>query len=482
MSNVQLKYGTYTFLPTPFLSINKQIDSTPDGTILGETLGITVDGTLTTVGGPSGLAEIRRKQDDLMGAFSANGRLLLLTCDNLVLLSGYPIVNEINIPEDGAWVFKSPYNISLNMGELYAGSGTGFISDATDEWTVDFDDSSYWQWTIPGASGDSNTQRLRVSHSVTATGKPRYLTTGKVEAITNAKAFVIPRLGFDSTKIGQSGVLNMNVSSFSAYDHIRSVVENDIGGSYSVNESWLVQNTGITSNPGTAIEDFTINLRQSNDTPFVGVSIEGSVQGVETRNYGSIPGAFNVSITKYESAEDTWTVVKNRLLGRANLLLDTVYTAKEINPTPLSTQVGHNPNAGNISYAYEYNTRPTACITGAISETITVTDNDPTDIFAVFTIPGRAVGQLPQDLSTTTLPSRVVNIEAVMDAPTGCPTSPTAYLAQWPKAEVNAILDAFQSDIESSYSQVFVTERSISWTPTEGRISANLALTFQNCT
>jgi hypothetical protein len=487
MSEVNLSYGSYQFTPVPLMNISKSIDSTADGTILGETLNITLDGSLVCVGGPTGIAEIRDKQNDLMSAFSRNGQLLLLTCGTPanVLMSGYPVVNSLELPED-IWVQESKFTIGLTMGEITAGSGSGFITDATDEWNLELDDSSYWQWTLPGATGDSNTHRVRLTHSVSATGRPRYQTTGKIGAITNAKNFVLPRLGYDSSKVGQSGVINMNVNNFaaSAYDHIRSVSENELAGSYSVTESWLVQNTGIATNPGTALEDFTINLRQSTDSPFIGVSIEGQIQGVETKSYGTNPGDFSITTTKYTSASGTWNNVKNRLLGRANLLLDSVTTASDINPTPLSTQIGHNPNTGNISYAYEYNTRPTTCITGAITETITIVDNYATDIFAVLTIPGRAVGQLPQDLSTTTLPSRQISIEAVMAAPTGCPTSAgsvTNYLGQAPKAQVQTILNAFQAELESSYSQVFVTENNITWVPTEARISATLGLTYQSC-
>ncbi len=480
--DITLKYGTYTLTPTPLVSINKTLQSLADGTVIGEDWQLTLDGTLTTLGLPSGLPTIRSKQDDLLRAFSENGKLLLLTCNSTVLMSGYPIVNEVSIPE-GNWVFQSPYTISLQLNELPQGSGSGFLADASEEWTLDFDDSqSQWSWTLPGATGDAGTYMLRLNHSLSATGKPRYTTSSVTPAWQNARDFCIQRLGRDNTFVTHSGVLNLNANQLGDFDHIRSVNANEAGGSYGVTETWLIRPTGVSGVP-TALEDFTISIRQGSDSVLNTVSIEGNIQGLETRTYGTNPGDFTVSTTKYASASGSWAAIKDRLLGRANLLLDSVSTIRDINPIPLASTVGHHPHTGNISYTYEYDDRPTNCITGARTESITITDNYATDVFARFIIPGRAVGELLQDLNTTTAPSRELTIEAVMSPATGCPSSGnvSSFFAQRPDAAIDTIVNAIEGDLLSAYSQVFKTTNQRVWDPKEGRISAQVAWTYQNC-
>ncbi len=478
--NITLKYGTYTLTPTPLMSISKSLNSLADGTIIGEDWNITLDGTITTVGDVSGLTRIRQKQDDLLQAFNENGKLLLLTCNNTTLISGYPTINSIDIPE-GTWVFQSPYTVSLQLNELPQGSGSGFVSDASEEWNIEFDDShNEWSWTT--ASGtDAGTYMLRLSHNLSATGKPRYTTTGVTPAWQNARDFCIPRLGHDNTFITQSGVMNLNANQLGKFDHFRSVNTNEANGTFTVSETWLLRPTGLTGVPVNALEDFTVSVHKGIDSAINTVNIDGTIQGVETRSYGTNPSDFTISTTKYSSAEATWAIVKNRLMARADLILDTVSTTRDINPIPASLQVGHNPNTGSISYSYEYNDRPTNCITNAISETITIIDNDPTDVFASLTVLGRAAGPILQDLNTQTAATRELNIEAIIAPATNCPTNMSALLAERPDADIDAIIDAVETNLTSTYSQVFKTQDQISWSPKEGRISANVAWTYQNC-
>jgi hypothetical protein len=424
-------------------------------------------------------------QDSLLSAFSQNAQLLLLTCNGTPLISGYPIINDISIPE-GDWVFTSPYSISLLLNELPYGSGTGFVKDASEEWNIDFYDSqSQWSWTLPGATGDAGTYLLRLSHNLSATGKPRFTPTGTVPAWQNARDFCIARLGADSTFVVQSGVLNLNPSSFGYYDHIRSVNTSETNGTYGVNETWIVRPTGVTGIAASnALEDFTISIRQASETALNTVSIEGSIQGLENRTYGTNPGDFTITTTKYAAATGYWNLVKDRLLGRADLLLDTVSTTRNINPIPLSTTIGHHPHTGNLSYAYEFDDRPTNCIANARAETITIIDNNPTDLFASLVVPGRTIGPVLQDLNTVTAATRELNIEAVMNPATNCPTSGNvpAFFTNRPDAEINTLINAIQNDLENTYSQVFRTQDQVSWSPKEGRISASVAWTYGNCT
>ena len=165
------------------------------------------------------------------------------------------------------------------------------------------------------------------------------------------------------------------------------------------------------------------------------------------------------------------------------MLLDTVSTTRPINSTPLNATIGHHPNGGQISYGYEYDDRPSNCIAGARTETITITDNNPTDLFANLTVLGRAAGPILQDLGTRTAATRELSIEAVFDPVTMCPTSGNAatFLAQRPDSAINEIVDDIEENLESTYSQVFRTQDQSTWNPKDGRLSVNVAWTYQNC-
>ncbi len=476
---VLLTYGSgsspYSFEPVPFLSINRTINQDEDGNILGFSNNITLDGTLT-IRDTGSLITIRQMQDDLISAFSVNGAPLTLTCGGQTGLLVFPIVEDISFAE-GTWLYTSPFNISLRVPELVQGSGGSYISSFTEEWSVQLDDNAKWSWNLPNGSGtDQNTNRLLLTHNVNAVGITHFNTTGRVKGLDEAKVYVNARLGIDNAYITNSGVYNFNAILFSAYDHVRSITANETNNSYGVNESWLVQQTGLA--PGTAVEDFTISLRKSADNSLNTVSIEGTIQGVESRD-----ASFSILTTKYESASGTWGIVKDRLLGRANLLLDTISTTRDVNIIPLSQVIGHNPNTGSISYSYEFNDRPSNCITGALFETITIIDNNPTDVFAKQVILGKSSGPILQDLSTVTESTRELNIEAVMTPATGCPTAGNvpAYFAQRPDAEIDAIVDAIETDLESNYGSVFRSIDQVTWNPKEGRIAVQVGWTYTPC-
>lgn len=480
-----MTYGAYSFSPVPLMTLSRELQKTADeGSILGELYSISLRGTLVIPSSTGSLSVIKQKQDELLTAFSGDGKLFELKCGSTTLLQAYPRIRGISFDE-GVWVFQSPYSIELEFDESAPGSGTSFVQDATEDWSIEFGEQSKWSWTLPAGSGtDTNPYRLRITHSLSATGKSRYTAAGlPKKAWEHARDYVIPRLGINTGYISNSGVFNLDATLFSAYDHVRTIQNNERAGTYSVVESWLVQQTGVGGVPGNAIEDFTISLRQTSDSDLTSVSIEGNIQGVETRSYGTNPGDFTITETKYASASGTWNTVKNRLLSRANLLLDSVSTVRDLNVVPLSTSVGHNPNTGSISYAYEYNDRPSNCIAGAKSETITITDTYPTDVFARLTVLGRTIGPVLQDLNTQTESVRSLNVEAVFAPATGCPTPGNVknWFAQKPRSQVDAFISAIEADLSGDYSQFFKTEDQETWLPKEGRYSRNVSWLYQNC-
>ncbi len=486
MSSTVMTYGAYPFSPVPFMRLGRSANKTGSGEIIGFTWSVSLSGDL--VASPSGsIVNIDAQQDALMSGLAEQGKLFYVACDGNTILSVYPKIDSVNF-EQGTWVNRSPYTVEMEFDTLPSGQ-VDYISDYSEDWSFEFvDEKTAYEWTLPGGSTDALPHQARITHSVSATGKRVFDSGGLIrEPYQYARRFVTSRLGLDNEYVSNSGVINLLPANFNAYNHFRTVNANESAGSYSVNENWI-----LISNPtglaGRATEDFTISVRTQQDSPIRTVSIEGSIQGLESRSYGSVPGDFTVTERKYDAAEDYWVIVKDRLLGRCNLILDTVSTVRDLNIRPISTSVGHNPYNGTISYSYEFNDRPSNCLTDAIFESITVNDNNPADVFATIFVLGRANGPVLQNLNTKTLGTRSVQIEATYEPPSGCPTS-TGGIDTWLSYQVKSpgqtdaedIINAFEDHLEASYDQVFRSEDSQSWTPKDGRFSRSVTWSYGVC-
>ncbi len=484
MSNpTDMLYGSYNFSaeagPIPFLSINKTYLRSDDGTKLGSTYQTTIDGTLTPLpSGQGGYKVLDDMQDALVNAFDVDGQNFRVLCNGSTLISEYPRINRISLDKSNdQWTKTTPYTIDM---EWDGDSLTGdiYVDNVSETWNVEFDDqSSYYNWTLTGGTGDNNVVLLRLTHSVSAKGIPHYSGgTLTRQAWEHAKLFCISRLGYDHSMVSQTGVLNLPTTGLEGYNHIRTVQVDELGGSYSVNETWLVANFGTAANAGKAIEDFTATIKYGGDNGLVSVGINGSIQGVETRTYGSGPGGFAITQTKDEAARQYWNNVQSKLYGRA------VYAASgfttNVNPRPLIYDLGINPTRGVYNYSYSYDDRRCNFIDGAIMEDINIQDNNPTDIFTSIIVLGRARGPILQDLNTVTSSSRNVSIELVMPVSGGCTIS--QLMNSKPTTQVNELLCELQSSIDAA--QIFKTTDNDNWNPKTGRYSRQVAWTYSSCT
>jgi len=481
-----MKYGDYEFSPVPFLTINKDYQLTGDGSKLNALFSVTIDGTLTPLPGGGGIQAVDDLQDSLKTAFNQDGLRFLVQCDGQTLIDAYPRILSINFaPSNNNWTVTSPFTIQIEFDSDDNNEDstlTPYVSEASETWNLEFsDDRNHFSWSIPSGTGmvDANPYVLRLSHSVSAKGKRHFSGTGVTGALDmegwkQARSWVVPRLGFESGQLEGSGVINLTASAFSAYNHSRTQETNETDGGFSVSETWLVMNTGLAGVPGNALEDFNVNIRTSIEDGITTIGVEGSVQGVETRSYGSNPGDFSITQDKYNAAENYWGIVKDRLYYRAKRFED------GLNSIVKSSSVSHNPPQGSINYTYEFDNRPCNFITGALSESITITDNSPLDVFASLTVLGRANGPILQDIGTVTAATREISVEVVMPPLTGCSNIVTAY-GQSPRTQVAALICDIEEDLTNSYSQVFKTNDSESWNIKNSRYTRNVSYLYSDC-
>jgi hypothetical protein len=299
----------------PFITFNKEYNRADDGTIIGSTFNVTLEGTVTPVliGAEVNITAVDDLQDEIREIFNKDGMRLELKCGSDVLLKAFPRINSIEFgPENTHWVQKSPYTINLEFDEdesLNEEDHTGgdYVKSASESWGVEFDDGkNFHSWNI-GGSDDVLPYVVRITHNVSAVGKRHYEENGPLafhsgaierEAWEQAREYVVPRLGFDATKLECSGTFNLDGSLFSVFNHLRNCNIDELGGAYSVTETWLGVPTGVNGVIDAGLEDFNINVRNSTDNGLTNVSIDGTIIGLEERNYGTEPSGFAIGRSK----------------------------------------------------------------------------------------------------------------------------------------------------------------------------------------
>jgi len=506
-----MTYGDYEFSPVPILSLQKELVKEDDGTIIGTTFQGTLDGVVTPVPGEAGIVNVDTLADELRDAFAIEGKKFEIACGSSIILRSYPRVNGITFePTNDNWVYTMAFEITLEWDEddnaedssLY--TEYPYLRSANEDWSLEFiEDKNKFSWTANGTYEQSPLQ-LRVTHNVSAVGK-RHFRSGVAEAETGtqyvnlekeawqqAQDFVKNRVGWspidtdDFTEIygtgmlGGHNVINLTMSSFVPYNHMRTKTINEAGGEFSINETWLVMETGTGIQPGIT-EDFTATIQTSVEDGLSQVNLEGTIQGLEDRSYGTGEGDFTISTTKYDNAETGWSAISGQLYNRAKHVADTE-SVSNLNLTPKSTSVGRNPHAGTISYSYEYDTRPCNFVSGALSENIEIVDTSPVDVFAKLVVLGRSKGPVLQDIGTVTEAKRSVAIEVVMAPPTGCDAGDcSTMLSAAPESEVQTVLCCIEQQTSGSWDQMFKSGDSANWNPKTGRYSRNVEWTMTNC-
>lgn len=498
-------YNGNRIIPAPFVNVNKTYQKTGDGELLGSLFTLTLTGTivafkgspdsagvfytgslyppdarteptnLETIDGDARLAAILRKQEAIRELFSEEGHSLEFQSFNGdAPMKCNPRIVSITFAE-GIWFNTAAYTIICEADVVsFQGVALGednqfseFIFSANENWSIETDEGS--------PEGEGLPRTYRMSHSLNAVGKRFYDETGSLEkpAWEQARDWVNPRLGFDNSFLSSSGVRDINIEfgapAYNEYNHIRSENIDENGGTYSVVETWLLAS-------GIATEDFSISTRDGFDIGTTNVSIEGSIVGLEERDVN-----LQLTVTKYANALTQFSTASGLALGRA----ENFSGITNLNVIPISNTVARNPITGNISYSFEFDDRPSNCIAGARSETISISNNFGVDVFAAVSVLGRAVGPVLQDIGTKQALTRGLNIELAMDVTDTTCDPVTLLFTNNPRlqsptaAQIQTFVDAANPANQESASQVFVNQQQENWEPLTGRYSYNVEWTYE---
>ena len=408
---------------------------------------------------------------------------------------------------------KDDFKVTVGSGATATEYDRVYLDDVSEDWSIEFNESP----SKPSDDGDDTTigdmWTFRITHNVSATGKTAYEaadgggTALLREAWENAKIWTTSRLkgptGYDtsvSSNYDATDTPVVGVDSYTAYDHVRTENVDEIGGSYSITESWL-----LSKNP--YLEDFTVSTRYDAESGETTASIEGTVSGLETRDSDKMNDEYDIDNTtditasKYKNAKTRFDqltatsdlIIKNRV---ANILETTVLSLELI-----SSGNTRNKGNGTITYNYEFREKDeceifTAC-DSAVQDKIKMSSvqinfTQAADVFAAITVLGRGgssasnykgtgtpIGPVLQDMGTTSLQKVSASVEVTMECDASSvfiATGDTLLVAQcvqsWILANVKPDTDTYK---------VFVESDTENWAPKTGKYSRNVTFAYGYC-
>lgn len=511
---VTMSYGEYEFSPIPLVNSSREYKKTDDGRILNRVNKFVLDGTLVSTSNPN-LVDTISDKDALSEAFANNGDLFLCKCDDTVVFSGYPRILSLSYKNtNNNWVASIGYTLELEYeDELttdndFESRGI-YLDSASEDWNIEpIEDKAHWVWdttsvslsTRQATSGiddshvyeeESPIEVYKLTHNITAKGRTIYSGLNQLlddkEAYQWAEDFCTseiysPGAGFDNVTVFYlpTGYLS-NVMHMYPFNHTRTKSVNQLGGTFTVNENWLLVDTGVFQIYAT--EDFSIDIQQQAESELINVDIKGTIYGLEDKLYEGDVLAPSVSSTKIENAQDYWNSIKYKLLPRAQLAYENAGIAgRPLNVLRFNKSVGQNPSAGTISYSYGYNNKPYNCISGAFSENIQITVDNPNDVFANLTVLGRTAGPIIQLIGTRTAYNYGLSMDVVVSGVYGCSYSDYSHTGVGsPHNQVKAFITGMENSLKSEYGQLVKTADSVSWSPKEGKYGRRVQWTAVPC-
>ena len=167
---------------------------------------------------------------------------------------------------------------------------------------------------------------------------------------------------------------------------------------------------------------------------------------------------------------------------RANQFLDI-----NLNGSPVSLSIGSNRVTGEITYNVQYDNRPTNYFDQVTSETITVNDTYPGDVYAVIPVLGRPTGPILQYAFGRTEYKRDLSIEFILDANNlGYQTSTrNGLLYTKPsltapyKSQIDNLIGMMSPASEPGVRKYFLNPPQETWNPKEGRYTLNCSWTYE---
>ena len=396
----------------------------------------------------------------------------------------HAFVDEVSFDSDGNWVNPNAYTISLRAfnfdgGELFGngteGQGSGyFVSSLTESVDISEDSQRVINYQIhdPSASHlekfykhEDNRKVYSINRTISAVGQPVYGSDGSyrdgLAPWQQASGAVYSYISDPKNALDRTKNLSPSHQFGSGWYFGNSVLSESINqedGTYNISESVLAY-----SHSGThydAIETVSVNVDMG-ENELMTVSVQGNIQGINSNssffeNSGYNTNEYNNALNYFHDhgsgqkfANHPYYWAKHGLIGgnEAN-------QSAWLHPNPLSFSVARDPLAGAIGYSYSYDTRPPHLITNSVSESISVSDTYPGEIFSATPVIGRSQPVL-QYFGSRSEYKRSLTINITM----GNTGSYNSELWQYDHATPNSQGVIPQGDIQSHLRNTLINEK-----------------------
>ena len=417
-------------------------------------------------------------------------------------------------------------NPGLTITDFLTRAG-GFIEDFQESWSIEPEDgvgNTNDPW-LPSAK-ENTTRVYRITRNITAKGanienyaiyQPVLQNRVTYKAHEQARNYVINYIEGSGTTQNHyddypgvlnafppqfanfaSGLINLSSNDYLGYNHSRTENIDVGGGTYSVQDSWILSS-------GNAHENYSLSLNSSEDNPKNAVTIEGTIKGLTSipasgSNFG---GNYVATLnTSYENAINKYRQITNS--GQFGISAWTFKRAQnaaggiDLNDTPLSVALATNEFTGEINYTIAYDDRPRQLIKGVASSNVSVSDTYPGDVFAVIPVIGRPTGPVLQYIGGRTEYQRNLSIElatlgarfakltpqeqnspqrTALDARQQLLIKPS--LVSGTREDILDIINAYSPGREPGIRKYFASPPQETWDPQQGRYSLNITWTYE---
>ena len=383
----------------------------------------------------------------------------------------------------------------------------GLVENFTDQWSFEVNEDQ-------GVTSDSDPNKIESSRSyiitrnMTAQGRTYFETSGgqtkKFPAWKEAKEFLIKSI------IGETGdspenypdraltnffaVGSLNISEdYGGYNHVRTESIDKTSGSVTITDTWLLSK-GVA-----ATESYSMSINSDTGSPFVSVNINGTIQGLSSLSakseaYGGnevVENNGNPIATAFQNAQQKYYKVTNR--GRYGINSFVYKRAQSVveptlNPQPLDISIAQNKFTGELTYSLTFDNRPRNIISEAVSESISVNDTYPGDLYALIPVIGRPTGPILQYIGGRTEYKRDITIELLFDyTDIDYRTNGTRseLLLSKPtinepiRTQINKLVQELSPLTEPLIRKCFLNPPQESWSPREGRYSLSLSWVYE---
>ena len=433
------------------------------------------------------------------------------TCDYTIVLEADTLLDANNkVDTEASVAALQGGGIHKTEKEILEDFDGAFINSFSEDWSIEIDESF-------GETKNSDLniympQAYRITRNLTCTGKSHYepQETKTYEAWEMARKFVTDKLKKEETEYATdphsyypntghtalmvplrnlaSGTMDL-IENYRGYNHARTEQIGKSEGNFSITESWLLAT-------GNTYENYQMSLTNSLDTPFIDISINGTIKGLTSKkqkDYSgedtsgghvlSDGGRFKRAIGKYYEISNSGLFgVGCDVYKRANNSV-----AVELNSQPKSVTLGTNEFTGEITYSLSFDNRPTNIISGVLAEQISVNDTYPGDVIAVIPVLGRKTGPVLQYMGGRTEYTRDVRINLVMDytkLPYGKTRDPLILkkpsIVNPTATQIQQLLLELSPSNEPGIRKYFLaTPPSESWSPKDGNYSINMSWVYE---